>query len=226
MTTTCLRQTIYEPVIDGAFVRPPSEVYARAGSTGPDAEAAISKDGAAVTKAAGRQLPDTFSEAMDLAHQVSLRRPAVGGGSASDGASAAGSVGSNSSTASDAGAGSDTDGSCDADAGAGGADASAAAGLRRRRAAGGAVAADALRGGGADQGTGKALAKAAAVAGGAAAAACAAKPVAPKPVAEWRKSLATFMVFFASGVMHEGLIWWAGPGIWFSSPAAGGGGRG
>ncbi|KAI8467274.1 MAG: hypothetical protein J3K34DRAFT_523876 [Monoraphidium minutum] len=172
VTTTCLRQTVYEPIIDGAFVRAPSEAQLRAGSTGPDAEVAIAS-----------------RKALALAADAPPRRrgDAVPQLDAGDGASASGSSASTSSSSCASDGEGDTGGT----------------GLRRRR--GGDDADADVKGGKRDQGACRPLDMTAT----AGAAAAPPPPAAPaKPVAEWRKSLATLMVFVASGIMHEALIWY------------------
>ncbi|GBF92193.1 hypothetical protein Rsub_05275 [Raphidocelis subcapitata] len=188
VTTTCLRQTVYEPIIDGAFVRP------AAASPAPPSTplSAAGEPGAA----------------------------AAGLGSSSSSAATSGSDSESCSATTDSGSGSGSGGAPAAAAAAG--EDAPAPGLRRRRGARGG--ADDLRrrdqnGGGAaddaaddDVAAEKRAAQALAAArDGAASDDClllAPEAGGKAPVAEWRKSLATAMVFVASGVMHEMLIWY------------------
>ncbi|KIY95757.1 hypothetical protein MNEG_12204 [Monoraphidium neglectum] len=208
VTTTCLRQSIYEPIIDGSLMRHP-----------PKADGAPSKGGRAAEVVIARQASLATAFALATQHSVvgaaaaaAAAAAASAGLVAGDSASAAGSSGSSSSTASDTET--DTDGSSEGDqaarrsgdaAGGGG-----GAGLRRRKPAALARGDDVAALVGSDQGEAVGSVKVGKLPQLQAPLKLAPPPAsgAPAPVPEWRKSLATFMVFFMSGVMHEGLIWY------------------
>jgi hypothetical protein len=236
VTTTCLRQSIYEPIIDGSLMRHP-----------PKADGAPSKGGRAAEVVIARQASLATAFALATQHSVvgaaaaaAAAAAASAGLVAGDSASAAGSSGSSSSTASDTET--DTDGSSEGDqaarrsgdaAGGGG-----GAGLRRRKPAALARGDDVAALVGSDQGEAVGSVKVGKLPQLQAPLKLAPPPAsgAPAPVPEWRKSLATFMVFFMSGVMHEGLIWCerardSGRAIWGpqsvkDSGRTAGGGRG
>ncbi|KAI8463636.1 MAG: hypothetical protein J3K34DRAFT_494782 [Monoraphidium minutum] len=199
VTTACLRQAVYEPVIDGAFAQPRGAAaapYEGAGSP-PDAQVLIAAAGGPPKGGVAGESEGGFGAAA----------PGVDGASSggSGSGSSAGGASPRVSAAGSAGGG----GSCSAESGEG-SNGSATAGPRRRRGgkggaeagAGATAVADVCSAGVKDQ----RLVVAAAARGAPGGEGAPGGGGAGRGAPEWRKSLGTLLVFVASGLMHEAII--------------------
>lgn len=219
VTTTCLRQTVYEPIIERRFVRPHAAAAAAPPATAAAAAAAVAAAGAAACGSRGQQRGSVMPAEGPGGSQgcPQDRVGDKGKGSPAGAQQAAGSESasdSNSSSAASSGTSAGTGGELpDASGGRGGA-ADASGPLRLRRllptspaaaARGGPLALDA-RGQPPRAGAGRA-----------GQAGRSGSPAAP----EWLKSAGTLAVFTASGVMHEAIVWYM-----CHAPSSGAGGRG